>query len=179
MCFSFQSSGCHARPYKKSMHDDDWETTPHLLDLLQRKWGNFTLDCFADTSNRKTQKFYSKYHCPETLGVNAFLYSWANEFVYLVPPVYLVGKVLKHLRYFRGKGVLVVPYWVSATFWIYLQNERKQFHSFVKDFIILHNTRRYIQHGKNMNCFIGSPSFRSRLLALSLDFTSDDFADVF
>ena len=152
---------------------DDWETTSLLFSLLQMKWGPFTVDCFADNQNAKTTKFYSKYLCPSSSGVNAFLHSWAHENNYLVPPVYLVGRTIKHLRYYEGRGVLVVPYWVSAAFWVYLRNDSHNFCSFVKDYIVLENPRPYIRQGYNPNCFIGSTKFHSKLLALYLNFCSD------
>ena len=51
---------------------DDWETTPYFFHVLQEKWGKFSLDCFADSDNAKTLKFYSKFLCPRTSGVDAF-----------------------------------------------------------------------------------------------------------
>ena len=111
---------------------DDWETTPSFFDFVQQTWGTFTVDCFADSLNAKTSRFYSKYLCPRTSGVNAFLYPWAEGLHYLAPPVYLAGKTIKHLAYYKGTGVLIVPYWVSATFWIYLRKSNDKFHSFVK-----------------------------------------------
>ena len=93
----------------KQIDHDDWETTKGLFRFLDKKWGPFTIDRFADNHNTKTGRFYSKFLCPDTEGVNAFHFSWFGENNYLVPPVYLVPYVLKHMKYYRAKGTLVIP----------------------------------------------------------------------
>ena len=145
--------------------------TQPFFNILNKKWGPFTTDWFADSTNAKVQRFFSKYACPNTSGVNAFLYSWAGGKNYLVPPVYMVGKVIKQLRYYNSYGVLVVPYWFSAAFWIYLRNVDGKFPPFVKDYILIDNPILCVKQGKNQNCFIGSKGFESRILALLLDFS--------
>ena len=76
---------------------DDWEVQLPFFAFLNEKWGPFTTDWFADHSNAKLKRFFSKYYCPETSGVNAFLYSWKAGNNYLTPPVYLVCKSINHL----------------------------------------------------------------------------------
>ena len=132
---------------------DDWETTEHLFQFLNKKWGPFTRDCFADSKNTKLSKIFSKYMCPNTAGVNAFLYSCAGGKNYLVPPVYLVGKTIKHLQFFKASGVLVVPYWFSATFWVYLCRNQNQFQSFVKDYIVFDNPKNCVKQGLKKRLF--------------------------
>ena len=149
---------------------DDWEITQPFFNFLNQKWGPYTIDCFADSSNTKLGKFYSKYFCPNTSGVNAFLYSWAGENSYLVPPVYLVSRAIKQLRYYKTRGTLVVPLWFSAAFWVHIHNDRNQFLPFVKDYMIVDNPRLCVRQGTNENCFIGSEDFNSKILALYIDF---------
>ena len=149
---------------------DDWETTEIFFNIVCEKWGPFDRDCFADSKNTKTAKFFSKYMCPNTTGVNAFLYSWAQGSNYMVPPVYLVGRTIKQLKFFKGRGVLVVPFWVSASFWIYLCDKENKFKSFVKDYMIFEDPSFCVRQGSNKDCFIGSLGFQSKILALFLDF---------
>ena len=94
----------------KTIDHDDWETTAPFFAYLNNLWGPFTIDRFADSNNAKVQRFNSKFMCPGTEGVDAFLSTWKNENNFLVPPVYLAGKVLRHMQYYGTKGVLVVPY---------------------------------------------------------------------
>ena len=155
----------------RTVDHDDWDTTDTLFAILNTRWGPFHRDCFADTKNTRSATFFSKYMCPNSSGVNAFLYSWERGINYLVPPVSLVGKTIKHLRFYKGKGVLVVPYWVSAHFWVYLCDPEQKFKKFIKDYLLFDDPRYCVKQGLNENCFIGSNSFRSKILAMFLDFS--------
>ena len=67
---------------------------------------------FASYKNKKTQRFYSKYICPDSDGVNSFSVDWPNENYLLVPPVYLIPKTTKHFisAKYSAKAILVYPY---------------------------------------------------------------------
>ena len=56
---------------------------------IQNTFGCFTIDRFSDD----IKVFNSKFHCTNTVGVNAFMPDWKNEFNWLSPPVKLVGQV--------------------------------------------------------------------------------------
>ena len=109
---------------------DNWETTDTLFHYLNRLWGPFTLDRFADDKNAKLKKFNSKFWCPDdTSQVDAFTIGWENDNNYLVP------KVIKHLQSAKGQGTLVVLFWPSASFWFFLQSyASKEFNSYAVDF---------------------------------------------
>ena len=81
----------------KTSDYDDWITTEALFQKLNIIWGPFTIDRFADTKNIKTKRFNSKFYCPCSEGIDAFSYSWEGENNFIVPPVYLISKVLKHV----------------------------------------------------------------------------------
>ena len=68
---------------------DAWSITSEFYDHLNSMYGPFTLDCFASSNIAKCSKFYSKFWCPGTSGVDAFSFDWSNENCWLVPPVYL------------------------------------------------------------------------------------------
>ena len=67
---------------------DDWEVQLPFFDFLNERWGPFTTDWFADHSNAKLKRFYSKYYCPETSGVNPFFIFLEGRKQLLDPPVY-------------------------------------------------------------------------------------------
>ena len=67
------------------MDKDDWVTTSNLIDIVERRWANITIDRFALDKNYKSKWFISRYLRPETEGVNAFSLDWSNEFDLLVP----------------------------------------------------------------------------------------------
>ena len=102
---------------------DDLGLTDNFFNLLNSRWGPLSIDCFANYYNSKIDRFYSLFNSPGCLGVDAFSFDWNKELCLLVPPVSIVGAVLKHLRLCNAKAVLVVPFWPSAAFWPLLMND--------------------------------------------------------
>ena len=111
---------------------DDWEIENWVFNILNEKWGWFTVDRFANHLNRKVGRFNSKIWYPGTEMVDAFSVSWENENNWLVPPVKLIPRVLDHLCVSSAKGCIVVPIWKSATFWTFLMQFRKAHEERVK-----------------------------------------------
>ena len=144
---------------------DDWGISEAFLGILQGRYGEFTVDLFANDRNRKATRFYSFYHNPGCSGVNAFSHNWGDEFALMVPPVSLVGKALCHLRLCRGKGVLVVPCWPSAYFWPLLVNK---FWGYIRDVMKVKGNKVLVK-GENKNSLWGSNYFGGFILAILLD----------
>ena len=98
--------------------------------MLTNKWSKVSIDRFASHTNKKTQRFNSKYICPGSEGVNAFSVDWSNKNNLLVPPVYLIPKTIKHFMSskYSAKAILVCPYWPSSTFWPLLFKAEGEFH---------------------------------------------------
>ena len=144
---------------------DDWGITPKFFHILNTRWGPLSIDCFANDYNAKTDRFYSLFNSPGSVGVDAFSYNWRGENCLLVPPVCVVGPTLHHLRLCKSKGVLVVPFWPSAAFWPLLLNE---FNRFITDHLLLKG-RNVLTHGLNTNSLLGSPDFLGKVLALRID----------
>lgn len=147
---------------------DDWQVKEELYNNLNQLWGPFTVDRVADNDNKKICRFYSKFYCPNTEGVNALNYDWKGENNYIVPPTSLVGKVLKHMKTSKCKGVIVLPYWPSAYFWPLLFSENK---TAITDRKVFGDPKVCVTQGKNKKCFIGSEKFVSPILAVNLDFS--------
>ena len=89
---------------------DDWSITTNFFNIIDNRWGPLTIDCFANNYNAKIDRFYSLFHSSGCSGIDAFSYNWAPENCLLVPPVCVVGNVLRHLKLCKSKGVLTVPY---------------------------------------------------------------------
>ena len=68
------------------MDYDDWFITKDLVKMLTNKWGKVSIDRFASRTNKKTQRFDSKYIYPGSEGVNAFSVDCSNENNLLVLP---------------------------------------------------------------------------------------------
>ena len=51
---------------------DDWEITPEIFEYLDRLWGPFSIDRFANEENHRVTRFNSRFHCPSTEAIDAF-----------------------------------------------------------------------------------------------------------
>ena len=78
----------------------------HFVDGL---FGPHTVDRFADSANAKLPVFFSRYLTPGSAGVDAFSVSWEGQNNWLVPPIYLVPRVILHCIACQAVGTLVVP----------------------------------------------------------------------
>ena len=96
---------------------DDWSVDNATLEWLNEQLGPFTLDCFADESNKKVRRFLSNFACPTSLGIDALCHSWDKENCWICPPVSKVLAVFKKLMHTKGRGVLIIPKWPTANFW--------------------------------------------------------------
>ena len=94
---------------------DDWQLTDEFFEHLNRKWGPFSIDCFARPENSKTRRFNSKFYSPGTEALDAFSAHLENEINFVVPPVDLIQETLKFILNNPSTGTLVTPLWKSAT----------------------------------------------------------------
>ncbi|CAH3182569.1 unnamed protein product, partial [Porites lobata] len=75
---------------------DDWGVKDSYFQTVNSIWGPVTVDCFANSVNAKVPRFYSLFFQPGCLGVDALAFDWGGENCWLVPPVYLIPRVLVH-----------------------------------------------------------------------------------
>ena len=104
----------------------------------------------------KTKKFNSKYWYPGKFDVNAFTVSWSSEHNYLVPPIYLIPGVKAHIKRNSCKGVLVLPYWLSAAYWPLIATSKTNFSSLITDCRIFWQSSQCFSLGNNKKSSIGS-----------------------
>ena len=122
----------------KKKDSDDWSIDLSSFEMIRQQFGPFTIDLFADQSNKKVDRFYSDFLCPKSLGIDAFAHSWDHETAWICPPVGLVPQVIRKIRQTKGDGVLIIPRWVSASFWALLFPDGKQPPRPFKDIIEFH-----------------------------------------
>ena len=151
---------------------DDWGVKDSYFQTVNSIWGPFTVDCFANSVNAKVPRFYSLFFQPGCLGVDALASYCGGVYVWLVPPVYLILRVLVHFLNCKSRGVLVVPFWPSSLFWPYLIQENGAYKSFVVDFLFVQNGRDVFVYGTNKETCFGSSSFSTPVLFLKLDSTA-------
>ena len=147
---------------------DDWEITSTFFNYLDSLWGPFTIDRFANSQNKKLQRFNSKYSCPGTEAVDALSQKWEGENNLLIPPINLIPAVIQYIRGNKITGVLVVPLWESATFWPLLCKTKGRFYYFVKDFLIFDDLDSLIVPGHCPLNLVGSENFRGALIAMQI-----------
>ena len=102
----------------KHQDTDDWGLNSKSFKIIQElSPQEFTLDVFANCTNKQVHKFFSKVASPGSAGINAFMQDWSDDFVYACPPVKLVIETFRHIVKTGCKGVLVVPNWPRNVFW--------------------------------------------------------------
>jgi hypothetical protein len=101
----------------KTSDFDDWGVASRIFELADKVNGPHTLDVFASNITAKCNKFYSKFWCQGTAGVDCFAFEWGHDILWLVPPIHLIAKAVSHCSRCRGRGTLVIPKWESSAFW--------------------------------------------------------------
>lgn len=93
--------------------------------------------------------------------------NWENENNWLVPPVNLVVRAIRHLIACIAFGVLVVPNWPSAVFLaIYFLMIHRWY---VKDVLLFHECTDILIQGNNKTCLFDTKYLTSGILAVKLD----------
>ena len=101
---------------------DDWGICPTwCLKICQYFKVEATVDRFADNRNKKLPRFNSRFYHQNSEAVDSFTQDWSNEVNWVVPPIYLINRVLDYARLSKAELVLVFPLWKSATFWPKIQ----------------------------------------------------------
>lgn len=131
-------------------------------------WGVHTVDRFATHYNKKCVRFNSKYWCPNTECVDAFIACWKGENNWLVPPPNLITKAINKLVADKAKATLIVPEWKSAPFWPILYDGKK-FKSFVLSWEYLPE-KRLITHGKSKKSVFDKFPLDFKMVAFNIKF---------
>ena len=149
---------------------DDWEVTYDFFKFVDSLLGPFTIDRFANFENRKTVRFNSRFWNPFSEAVDAFTQDWANENNWIVPPICMIARCIRHLQTCRAKGTLIAPEWKSALFWPLLVSYGGQFIPGVRDvYRFPTNNQTIFKSGKYKSIF-GSNKLHSAVLVIHLDF---------
>ena len=150
---------------------DDWglnKTSFRILEQLSPQ--KFSLDAFANCTNKHVDKFFSKTQSPGSSGVNAFMQDWSTEFVYACPPVNLVIDVYRHIVTVPCRGVLVVPKWPTNIFWSIITSDGTHL---AQHLLSLRTFRPVIRTGRWSDKHIFHEHPRPIMLAIHFDSFSD------
>ena len=148
---------------------DDWFVSHEFFKMLDALWGPHSADRFANNQNTKLSRFNSLFWTSNCKAVDAFSQNWADKNNWLVPPIFLISTVIRHLLTCKTRGTLVVPAWPSAPFWPLLFTSECMTHIYVIDFRLFHNIDGLLQLGNYKQSLLGSKKFKGQLLAARLD----------
>lgn len=95
--------------FSKVVDFDDYSLHDEVFIDLENLWGPHSVDRFACSYNAKLPRFNSRFVQPGTEAVDAFTQDWSTENTWLVPPIPLIGRVLKHMSDCKAVGTPVVP----------------------------------------------------------------------
>ena len=151
----------------KFRDSDDWGIDMKAIKVLENIFGQtFTCDMFANATNRRMNKFYSKVAAPGTSGINCFIQDWSTEYCYVCPPVNLIIDAVRYIERVPSRGVLLVPYWQRNPFWpvvtidgFHLRPLFQKFHEFYPKIVT----------GQDLDSSAFRQGTRKRMLALEFD----------
>uniref|UniRef100_A0A1I7YVY0 RNase H domain-containing protein n=1 Tax=Steinernema glaseri TaxID=37863 RepID=A0A1I7YVY0_9BILA len=127
-----RENNCLADEASRLLDRDDWGIRPEVFDMCVRRWGQPTVDAFANARNRKCPRFWSKFADIDTCGVDALASSWEGEFVWAVPPPTRIAEVVDLVVRQGARAILGIPVWPSHLFFPALWDGRA-WRDFVRD----------------------------------------------
>uniref|UniRef100_A0A7S2BX34 Uncharacterized protein n=1 Tax=Octactis speculum TaxID=3111310 RepID=A0A7S2BX34_9STRA len=79
-------------------------------------FGPFDVDWFASTSSTVTPSFFSRFHCAESEGCDAFSATWTGRWGFFLHPfeASVFDRILDKFVSDNAGGVLIVPEWSRA-----------------------------------------------------------------
>ena len=96
----------------------EWGLRQKLVDEIEMRWGLPQVDLFATNRNAIVKRYASWGPDPDAEIIDCFQENWSRfDSVYCFPPTPLVGRVIQKLIMDRCRGVLVVPFWPSASWY--------------------------------------------------------------
>ena len=124
----------------------EWSLDDLSFQLVCEREFRPEIDLFATRENRKLPRFVSPVPDPLAKGVDAFALQWDRwGSIYLFPPTNLLLRVLVHLQQFRGRAILITPWWPNQP-WFPLASRLAKHHW------LLPHPRLSQQVGENIIC---------------------------
>ncbi|CAI7840860.1 unnamed protein product [Closterium sp. NIES-54] len=155
----------------KALDRDDYSLKTPWFRLIERRLGPHSIDLFANGSNTKLPRFYSKTPHPDAAAVDAFSIPWTSEQGYAFPPPHLISAVLHHAKRTRAAITLVTPYWPGASWWPLLQPSPPQWATYIHTHLHLRHGSQCLMAGNHSSAFSGDGLPCSPMVALRVSFT--------
>ena len=98
--------------------DTEWMLNPQCLAQALCSIPFSTLiDLFASRINKQFEVYVSYRPDPYAKHIDAFTISWSNEQFYCFPPFSCILKAIRKIIQDKARGILVVPYWPTQTWY--------------------------------------------------------------
>ena len=97
----------------------DYKLHPRWFKWLETRYGPHDVDLFATNTNKQLPRFYSRFYCPGSSGVDSLLQPWGGQNCYANPPydAEMLSMVVQKLKEDHASATLVVPYWPAQPWW--------------------------------------------------------------
>ncbi|MEL7520246.1 MAG: hypothetical protein AAGJ80_01290 [Cyanobacteria bacterium J06553_1] len=105
----------------------DWSLTPSCFADICRWAGTPEVDLFASSSNHQLPQFLSLSERTTAGGPDALRTPWDHwDYVYLFPPpsTRLMLQVARRIEQFKGRALLIAPWWETQPWFTILQSRR-------------------------------------------------------
>jgi hypothetical protein len=162
----------------KLLDGSDWRLHPGIFDSLNRRWGPHTVDLFASSKNAHCERFFSRFWCPGTSGVDAFSHDWSLENSWINPPFSLIGRVWRRLRSMGASASMVVPIWTASPWWHLIAPDGVHLDSSVVDWVWLPRWDLLFSPGNPSKFEATSPSPRWQVIAIRVCFSTGRFGSL-
>lgn len=90
---------------------------PEMYASITMRLDNPTTDLFASRLNKQCPVYASWRPDPDAMFVDAFSANWNNVYFYAFPPFSLIGMCLEKIQANKADGILVVPFWISQSWY--------------------------------------------------------------
>ena len=142
---------------------DDYKLHPSIFAQLESRFGPHDVDLFATHVNTQLPRFFSRFFCPGTSGVDSLSQPWAGLNCYGNPPydpAFLLAVVQK-LREERATATLVVPYWRAQPWW-------QQLMELASDLVFLPSSTALFAPGKGGSAqYLPPPAWQAVVVRVS------------
>ena len=104
---------------QKSHDQTEWKLDPNIFIQLAEKVVCPDVDLFASRLNCQIHPFISWGPDPDSAAVHALTVNWSRgAVIYAFPPFSLVQKTLGKLENDQAEGLLIVPHWPTAVWYL-------------------------------------------------------------
>ena len=89
----------------------EWQLSSQVFEVINKKFGPFTLDLFATRLNAQCNKYFAWKPDPHACAIDAFAQIWDDHLIYGFPPFSMIGRTLKKVEEDRTQVTLILPLW--------------------------------------------------------------------